>query len=91
MRTVNFEEAKLPSELLNTIANGELILITLAYNPVAILSPVSITQSIVKSSQPINTSPKSPKIQRQLGTAKDSIWMSDDFNEPLDDLTGYKP
>jgi antitoxin (DNA-binding transcriptional repressor) of toxin-antitoxin stability system len=85
MQTIDFEEAKLPSELLNTITNGQLVLITNAGNPVAILSPVSITQFAVNNSQPIsNTSP------RQLDTAKGSVWMSDDFNEPLDDLTGYK-
>ena len=85
MYTLDLEETKLPSELLNTITNGQLVLITNAGNPVAILSPVSITQSAVNSSQSIlHTSP------RQLDTAKGSVWMSDDFNEPLDDLTGCK-
>ncbi len=85
MHTVDFKEAKLPSELMNSITDGQLVLITTAGNPVAILSPVSITQSAVSHSPSIsNTSP------RQLDTAKDSVWMSDDFNEPLDDLTGCK-
>ncbi|EDN69986.1 hypothetical protein BGP_2395 [Beggiatoa sp. PS] len=78
IQTVDFEEAKLPSELLNTITNGQLVLITNAGNPVAILSPVSITQSAVNDSQPISTS------SRQLDTAKGLVWMSDDFNEPLE-------
>ncbi|MBN4073219.1 type II toxin-antitoxin system Phd/YefM family antitoxin [Mariprofundus ferrooxydans] len=31
------------------------------------------------------------KIQRQLGTAKGKISMTDDFDEPLDDFTAYMP
>jgi antitoxin (DNA-binding transcriptional repressor) of toxin-antitoxin stability system len=89
MRTVNVEASKLPDGLLNTIAEGEIVLITREENPVAILSPVSVMQSAVTTSQ--STSPESQKIQRRLGTAKGLIWMSDDFNEPLDDFTGYKP
>jgi antitoxin (DNA-binding transcriptional repressor) of toxin-antitoxin stability system len=85
MRTVNAEETKLPNELLNTIADGELVLITQKGNPVAILSPVSITQSAVQDSQTVPLEP-----QRRLGTATGMFTMSDDFNEPLDDFTAYQ-
>jgi len=31
------------------------------------------------------------KLQRQLGTAKGKIVMTDDFDEPLDDFAAYMP
>lgn len=29
--------------------------------------------------------------KRQFGTAKGQIWISDDFDEPLDDMKDYMP
>ncbi len=37
-----------------------------------------------------NSSPgKSKKRERQLGKYKGQIWMSDDFNEPLEEFKDY--
>jgi antitoxin (DNA-binding transcriptional repressor) of toxin-antitoxin stability system len=83
MRTVNAEDTKIP-ELLNTTAQGEIVLITRAGEPVAIVSPVSINQSALE------IAPQKPKRQRRLGTAKGLITIHEDFDEPLEDFKGYQ-
>jgi antitoxin (DNA-binding transcriptional repressor) of toxin-antitoxin stability system len=87
MRTVNAEETKIP-ELLNTTAQGEIVLITQAGSPVAIVSPVSINQSALEIA--LKTPPKKSKRQRRLGTAKGLITIHEDFDEPLEDFKGYQ-
>jgi prevent-host-death family protein len=79
MQTIEANEAKL-SELINTTNHGEIVLITQAGKPTAIISPVSINQSAVELAKISNK----PKRQRRLGTATGLFTMSDDFDEPLD-------
>lgn len=86
MRVAIAEESYLP-DLINTLARGELIVITQQNKPVALLSPLSLDPATLGIASQMATS--APKIQRQLGTAKGLITMSDDFNEPLESLTGY--
>ncbi|MGI4726970.1 MAG: DUF2281 domain-containing protein [Janthinobacterium lividum] len=32
---------------------------------------------------------QNPKLKRRFGELKGSIWMSDDFDEPLDEMKDY--
>ncbi len=78
MLTVSADEAKIP-ELLIATAEGQIILITRQNNPVAILSPISINQTVFREEK-----------KRQLGTANGLFTMSEDFDEPLEDFKGYQ-
>lgn len=46
---------------------------------------------IAKSGKPIvEITPYKPKkIKRRAGSLKDKIWISDDFNKPLEDFNDY--
>ena len=43
---------------------------------------------ITRGSQPLARL-TTPKRQRQFGSVEGEIWMSDDFDEPLEDLREY--
>ena len=44
-----------------------------------------------KSLQMTKGKQKLPKKERKFGALKGKVWMSDDFNEPLDDFKEYMP
>ena len=71
MQTVNIHEAKTHlSRLLEAVGHGEDIIIARAGQPVAML-----------------TAYKPPRHRiAPPGSMEGQIWMSDDFDEPLDDL-----
>ncbi|HGG59479.1 MAG TPA: type II toxin-antitoxin system Phd/YefM family antitoxin [Gammaproteobacteria bacterium] len=71
MKIVNVHEAKAHlSEYLAAVERGEEVVIARRNKPVARLVAVE---------------PEKPKKRRPFGLAKGKIWMSEDFNEPLDD------
>ncbi len=71
MKIVNVHEAKAHlSEYLAAVERGEEIVIARRNKPVARLVAVE---------------PEKPKKRRPFGLAKGKIWMSPDFNAPLDD------
>ncbi len=71
MKTVNVHEAKAHlSEYLAAVERGEEIIIARRNKPVARLVAVK---------------PEPPKKRRPFGLAKGKVWISEDFNEPLDD------
>lgn len=37
----------------------------------------------------VNSQPETPKKKRQAGLLKGKIWMSDDFDEPLEEMKEY--
>ncbi len=70
-KTVNVHEAKAHlSEYLAAVENGEEIVIARRNKPVARLVAVE---------------PEPPKKRRPFGLAKGKVWISPDFNDPLDD------
>lgn len=71
---VSVSEAKAHfSELLARAAAGEEILVTRHGKPVARIAP-----------------PEAPKPKRSLiGAMKGGVWMSDDFDDPLEDFAEY--
>jgi prevent-host-death family protein len=71
MKIINVHEAKAHlSEYLAAVERGEDVVIARRNKPVARLVPVE---------------PEQPGKQRPFGLAKGKVWMSDDFNDPLDD------
>ncbi|PSO50859.1 MAG: type II toxin-antitoxin system prevent-host-death family antitoxin [Cyanobacteria bacterium SW_9_44_58] len=68
------------AELLNLAIQGEEIVITQDNQPVAKISPIESSNRCTEG-----------KIKRRLkrGSAKDKVWMSDDFDEPLEDFQEY--
>ncbi len=71
MKTVNVHEAKAHlSEYLAAVEQGEEIIIARRNKPVARLVAVE---------------PDKPKKRRPFGLAKGKVWISEDFNAPLDD------
>ena len=46
-------------------------------------------ERLVEALQENTSSGKSKKGKRQLGKYEGQIWMSDDFNEPLDEFKDY--
>jgi prevent-host-death family protein len=71
MKVVNIHEAKAHlSEYLKAVESGEEIVIARRNKPVARLVAVE---------------PEQPKKRRPFGLAKGKVWISPDFNEPLDD------
>ena len=71
MKTVNVHEAKAHlSEYLAAVERGEEIIIARRNKPVARLVAVE---------------PEKPKKRRLFGLAKGKVWISEDFNAPLDD------
>jgi prevent-host-death family protein len=74
METVNVYEAKTHlSKLLERVERGETIVIARAGTPVAVLSPYVDTG----------------KGARPLGIDRGSIWMSDDFDDPIPGFEEY--
>lgn len=74
MTTVDLKQAKKHlNELLETVLKGEEIIITENNEPVMKLSPVK--------------SEKKPP--RQPGSAKGKVWISEDFDAPLEDFEDY--
>ena len=61
-------------ELIEAAINGEEILISKDNEPVVKLVVI----------------PKQVKGNRQAGSAKGMVWMSDDFDEPLEDFKEYR-
>lgn len=75
MPSVDVTEAKRQlDELLERVSRGEEVVITKNNRPLARLTaPVS----------------SRGRQQRQFGGVEGEIWMSDDFDEPLDDFAEY--
>ena len=72
MSHVDISQAKLQLEvLIDQVAHGEVIIITMDDQPLAKLSAVG------------------GKRERQFGSVDGEIWMSDDFDEPLEDFRPY--
>ncbi|MEL7077030.1 MAG: DUF2281 domain-containing protein [Cyanobacteria bacterium J06629_2] len=44
---------------------------------------------ITKGDRIIQLTPKQPVKNRKPGSAKGQVWMSEDFDEPLDDFKDY--
>ena len=44
---------------------------------------------ITKGDRIIQLTPKQPVKNRKPGSAKGQVWMSDDFDEPLEDFKDY--
>lgn len=76
MDTVNIHEAKTHlSRLLERVERGERITIARAGTPIAILSRFE----------------PEPAPRRVPGSAKDLIWISDDFDDPIPGFDGAEP
>lgn len=70
MRTVNLHAAKTHlSRLVEAAAGGEEIVIAKSGKPMARLVPLE---------------PRTQSGQRPIGLGKGTVWMSEDFDEPLD-------
>ncbi|GBF80360.1 type II toxin-antitoxin system Phd/YefM family antitoxin [Aphanothece sacrum] len=63
-------------QLIELTTQGEEIIITKANQPIAKL--VSLSQSNIHHPRPA-----------YFGSAKDRVWISDDFDEPLEDFQEY--
>lgn len=75
MPQIDVEQAKRDFDrLLERASQGEEVVITKNNQPLARLTPPS-------------SFPKREK--RQFGSVEGDIWMSDDFDEPLDDFREY--
>ncbi len=82
MQTVTVEEAQAQlSRLISQIGSGEDVVITQDDKPIAKL--VSVNGSEAKKDK--------PRPRRQAGTAKGMVWISPDFDEPLEDFKEYVP
>lgn len=68
------------TSLKGTYENGQ---ITLEETPPT-TKPVQVVVTFLEE-----LDPAPPRKKRQAGTMKGQIWMSDDFDEPLDDLKDY--
>jgi antitoxin (DNA-binding transcriptional repressor) of toxin-antitoxin stability system len=78
MQQVDIAEAKVQIEnLLQSAISGEEIIITQNQQPI-----LKLTTFL----QPANLQPAK---RRQRGSAKGQIWISSDFNEPLEDFREY--
>ena len=44
---------------------------------------------IIKGDRTIQLTPKKPVKNRKPGSAKGKVWMSEDFDEPLEDFKDY--
>lgn len=49
----------------------------------------TIDQLLVEKVNPDDTLAEKPKLKREFGGLKGLIWMSDDFDEPLEDFKDY--
>lgn len=75
MSQIDVAEAKRDlDQLLERVSRGEEVVITKEGRPLARLTA------------PISASTRQ---QRQFGSIEEEIWMSDDFDEPLDDFEEY--
>ena len=71
MKTVNVREAKAHlSEYLAAVERGKEVIIARRNKPIARL---------------VTIEPEPPKKCRSFDLAKGKVWMSEDFNKPLDD------
>jgi len=79
--TIPLEQAQQQlAQLIERLAAGEELVITLGGKPVARLVPEAKT----------NGAPKAPaKADRVLGSARGRIHISDDFDAPLDEFREY--
>jgi antitoxin (DNA-binding transcriptional repressor) of toxin-antitoxin stability system len=76
MRTVSFEKAQATlPDLLHLVAEGDEIIIAENGEPKAKLSAV----------------PSRKRVRPQAGSLPGKIWMSPDFDGPLDDFKDYSP
>ena len=68
------------SDLLDLAIKGEEIVITKDNKPVAKISPIA----------PLSTRRVAPVLRPlKRGSAKGKVWMSDNFDEPLEDFKEY--
>ncbi len=51
--------------------------------------PKAEKEKLMAALQTSTASPMDKKPERELGKFQGKIWMSDDFNEPLDDFNEY--
>jgi prevent-host-death family protein len=74
MTTLELKQAKTQlNQLLETVLQGEEIIITENDEPVIKLTPVKMAQ----------------KHSRQPGSAKGKVWIADDFDAPLTNFQDY--
>lgn len=87
MQQIDLDKAKdQMAELIQSALDGEEVVITENGRPVLKIVPVLDVggpTGLFRREQPVT------KPRRQSGSAKGSISMSDDFDEPLEDFTEY--
>lgn len=75
MPTIDVAQAKRQfDQLLERVSQGEEVVITKNNRPLARLTAPTPTQQ---------------KLKREFGSVEGEIWMSDDFDAPLDDFREY--
>lgn len=89
MTTVSLADAqaKLP-ELIAAVGRGEQVVVTIDDRPVAkIGSPDAVV--FPDNLKDLTDEQKQTLIERGYGCMQGKIWMSDDFDEPLEDFAEY--